>query len=289
MASMRDIRQRIRIVRNIQKITSAMQMVAAARFKRAQDRVGAARPYAEKMVAVMRNLSQAAAEVHHPLLEVREPRRMALVVITADRGLCGSYNTNVVRKAVEVIRSHSQLETVVLPVGRKGPGAFGRLGMTVGASFPLPARDVTLPDAQAITAEVRRLFESGEVDVVHLLYTRFFSALRMQPTVQQLLPLQTPESAEEAVVSGGEDYIFEPAPDQLLANLLPRYLDVQVYQGLIESVASEHGSRMTAMKSASDNAGEMIDRLTLNYNRARQAAITTEIAEIVGGAEALAG
>lgn len=289
MASMRDIRQRIRVVRNIQKITSAMQMVAAARLKRAQNRVGAARPYADKMSEVMRRLAGAASGVEHPLLEVREPRRMAVVVVTADRGLCGSYSTNIIRKAVELLREHEDLGHQVLPVGRKGPAAFRRRGFTLGATFPLPTRDVVLTDALAITGEVRRLFESGEIDVAYLVYTRFLSALRLQPTVQQLLPLQPPEAEKDALAQGGDEYIFEPEPERFLASLLPRYLDVQVYQALVESVASEHAARMTSMRSATDNAGEMIDRLTLSLNRARQAAITREIAEIVGGADALKG
>ncbi len=287
MASMRDIRRRIRIVRNIQQITSAMQMVAAARLKRAQNRVAAARPYAGKMAEVMRNLSRATTDIEHPLLEVREPRRMAAVVITADRGLCGSYNTNIMRKALELLRAHPEMEQIVLPAGRKGTGGFRRLGYNVGRTFELPGKDVSIADAQAIIAEVRRLFESGEVDVVYLVYTRFLSALRLQPTIQQLLPLQTP--GEEETATAAEEYLFEPEPQQLLASLLPRYLDVQVYQALVESVASEHGARMTSMRNATDNAVEMIDRLTLTYNRARQAAITREIAEIVGGAEALKG
>jgi F-type H+-transporting ATPase subunit gamma len=284
---MRDIRQRIRVVRNIQKITSAMEMVAAAGLKRAQSRVGAARPYAQKMAQVMGNLSQAAAEVEHPLLERREARRMAVVVITADRGLCGSYNTNVVRRAVELLREHSGLEQVVLPVGRKGPSSFRRFGYAMGTTFDLPTKNISLADARAITTEVRRLFESGEVDVVYLVYTRFYSALNLRPTVQQLLPLERPAGEEETAAN--EEYLFEPGPAQLLGSLLPRYLDVQVYQALVESVASEFGARMTSMRSATDNASEMIDRLSLNYNRARQAAITKELSEIVGGADALKG
>lgn len=276
------------MVRNIQKITSAMEMVAAARLKRAQNRVGAARPYATKMVEVMRNLSRATTGISHPLLEARDPKRMAVVVIAADRGLCGSYNTNIIRHALQLLRSHADLEQVVIPVGRKAPSTFRRLGYRVETPFPLPAREATLADAQAITAEVRRLFESGEVDLVYLVYTRFYSALRLQPTVQQLLPLQAPGEAEGAA-SAATEYLFEPDPHQLLANLLPRYLDMQVFQALIESMASEQGARMTSMRNASDNAAEMIDRLTLSYNRARQAAITKEIAEIVGGADALKG
>lgn len=297
MASMRDIRHRIRTVRNIQQITSAMEMVAAARLKRAQARVGAARPYADKMAEVMRNLSRATTDIAHPLLEVREPQRVAVVAITADRGLCGSYNTNLMRRAVKLLKAEDEQhpevtpeqEKMVLPVGRKGPSGFRRLGFALGQVFPLPGREVTMADAREITAEVRRLFESAEVDVVYLVYTRFLSALNLRPTVQQLLPLQTPAEEEAAAVLGADEYIFEPAPQHLLASLLPRYLDVQVYQALVESVASEHAARMTSMRSASDNAAEMIDRLTLSYNRARQAAITKEISEIVGGADALKG
>lgn len=289
MATMRDIRRRIHVVRNIQQITKAMEMVAAARLKRAQSRVAATRPYAEKMAEVMSRLAEAASSIQHPLLEVREPRRMAAVVITADRGLCGSYHTNVVRCACELLRQHANLEQVVLPVGRKGPLAFRRLGYTLGATFPLPPRDVSLADARPISVEVRRLFEQGEVDLVYLVYTRFFSALRLQPTVAQLLPLQPPGAKEARATLASEEYLFEPDPERLLSSLLPRYLEEQVFQALLESVASEQGARMTAMRSATDNAGEMIDRLTLSFNRARQAAITKEITEIVSGADALKG
>ncbi|HEX2999938.1 MAG TPA: ATP synthase F1 subunit gamma [Armatimonadota bacterium] len=289
MATMRDIRHRIRSVRNIQKITSAMQMVASARLRQAQNRVVAARPYAEKMVEVMGNLAQASAGIAHPLLEVREPRRMAVVAITAGRGMCGSYNVNVVRRVAELIQEHAQLDPLVLPVGQKGPAPLKHRGFTLGKYFPFPTGSLTLEFAQQITAEVRRLFEQGEVDLVYLVYTRFYSALNLKPTVLQLLPLEPPKREKEENVMTRMEYLFEPEPGELLASLLPRYLDVQVFQALVESVASESAARMTSMRSASDNAKKMIDLLTLSFNRARQSAITTEITEIVGGAEALKG
>ncbi|MDH7570295.1 MAG: FoF1 ATP synthase subunit gamma, partial [Armatimonadota bacterium] len=191
------------------------------------------------------------------------------------------------RKAVELLRANQMLGEVVFTVGKKGPASLARLGYTVAASFPLPSGDVAMSDALAISSEVRRRFEAGEIDVAYLVYTRFHSVLRLVPVVQQLLPLQPPEEAEAMAMVG--EYLFEPEPRRLLASLLPRYLDAQVYQALVESVAAEHAARMTAMRNASDNAAEMIDRLTLNLNRARQAAITREIAEIVGGADALKG
>jgi F-type H+-transporting ATPase subunit gamma len=287
MPSMRQIRGRIRVAKNIQQITKAMKMVAAARLKRAQDRVQSARPYSEKTREVMGSLARAGgANLSHPLLEVREPVRIGVLAITADRGLCGSYATNILKKAMETLSGYAPEQTRLILVGRKGHNFFRRRPYPVVGEFDLNMTGATFADAQAIGRQVRELYISGEVDVVYLVYTRFLSALTQRPTVIPLLPIAT-ESSMDAPAGTTDDYIFEPDAQGILGRLLPRYVDILIYQALLEAVASEHGSRMTAMSSATDNAGKMISNLTLSLNRARQANITKEIAEIVGGAEAL--
>jgi F-type H+-transporting ATPase subunit gamma len=294
MPSTRQIRSRIRVAKNIQQITKAMKMVAAARLKRAQDRVQSARPYSEKMRGVMGSLSQAGAgTVTHPLLEQRDPQRIGVICITADRGLCGSYATNAIKKALEVLRPYNPEQTRLIVVGRKGQGFFRRRAYPIVGEFDINMTGASFSEAQAIARRARELYTSGEVDVIYLVYTRFLSALTQRPTSLTLLPISPDEiavpSGKDVAMGGegGEDYLFEPAADEILGRLLPRYVDTLIYQALIEAVASEHGARMTAMSSATDNAGKMIGNLTLSLNRARQAAITKEIAEIVGGADAL--
>ncbi|MBI3909925.1 MAG: ATP synthase F1 subunit gamma [Armatimonadetes bacterium] len=289
MATMREIRTRIRTVRNIAKITRAMKLVAAARLKRAQGRVTAARPYAERMQHMMRELSAAAVHIAHPLLEVREERRTAVLVLTSDRGLCGSYNTNVLRKAMELLRGRDPQSVRLLLMGRKGAQFFRRQPYPVVTSLPLSGREVSFADVQPVVATLRQLFEGGEVDAVYVVYARFVNAITQVPTILLLLPLKPPESDAEPGEAAGAatEVIFEPAPAVLLGRLLPRYVDTQVYRALVEAVASEHGARMTSMTAATENASEMIDTLTLSLNRVRQAAITKEIAEIVTGAEAV--
>ena len=289
---MRQIRSRIRVAKNIQQITKAMKMVAAARLKRAQDRVGSARPYSEKIRDVIGSLSRAGAGMEHPLLAQREPVRVGVLAITADRGLAGAYATNILRKAMEVLRPLDPANVRMLVVGRKGHAFFRRRAYAVADEYGLNMTGVTFGEAQEIARRAREMFASGEVDVLYLVYTKFQSALTQRPTTVQLLPVVTEEvgeAAEEAAAGGGaqDDYLFEPNAQAILERLLPRYVDTLIYQALLESVASEHGARMTAMSSATDNAGKMISSLTLVLNRARQANITKEIAEIVGGAEAL--
>jgi F-type H+-transporting ATPase subunit gamma len=288
---MRQIRGRIRVAKNIQQITKAMKMVAAARLKRAQDRVQSARPYSGKMRDVMASLSQAgAATVTHPLLEVRETDnpRIGLLVIGADRGLCGSYATNAMKKAMDVLRGQDPASTRIIAVGRKAYGFFRRRNYPLVGEYDLNMTGVSFAEAQEIARKARELYVSGEIDILYISYTRFLSALTQKPVVVQLLPISTDEiSGTAGDTTTQEDYLFEPDAEQILGRLLPRYVDTQIYQALSEAVASEHGSRMTAMSSATDNAGKMISSLTLILNRARQANITKEIAEIVGGAEAL--
>lgn len=283
MATAKDIRRRIRTVKNIEKITNAMKMVAAARLKKAQARAESARPYAEKMHEVMRNLAGSAGEINHPLLEVREENRIAYVVIGADRGLAGSYNSNVMNKALHEIKARDAETSQLVLVGRKATGFFKRYPYEVVASLESPGGEVDFVDIRSVTGKVRAMFESGEVDAVYLIYAKFITAMQQEPTAVKLLPMAAPKTGESAP----SEFIFEPGAAELLGELLPRYIDTQVYQALVEAQASEHGARMTAMSAATKNAGEMIDSLTLIYNKARQAAITKEITEIVSGAEAL--
>jgi len=293
MASLREIRTRIRSIKNIEKITRAMKLVAAARLKRAQGRVEAARPYAARMEQMMRRLAAAGAgaAATHPLLAVRERRRVGVLVITSDRGLCGSYNTNLLRLAAQFLREREPETVSLVLLGRKGQRYFRRRPYRVVEEHPLGSgADLQFADVQPVVRTLRRMFESGEVDAVYVIYQRFRSAMAQVPTVLPLLPLTPPEEAAAQAAEGtlrGGEMIFEPAPAELLDRLLPRYVDTQVFRTVAEAIASEHGARMTSMSAATENAGEMIDTLTLSLNRARQAAITKEIAEIVTGAEAL--
>ncbi|MGO8672501.1 MAG: ATP synthase F1 subunit gamma [Capsulimonadaceae bacterium] len=293
MANPRQIRSRIRTAKNIEKITYAMKMVAAARLRRAQEAVESARPYAGKMREVVGNLGRGAPSgVRHPLMRRADggPVNVGVILITGDRGLCGAYNSSVIRKALEIVRPLGPDRVKLVCIGKKGAAFFRRRGYTIVAEHPVPATGISFSDARRISGTARELFERMEIDALHLVYTQFISALSQRPQALAVLPVQPAEPDGSRALKGGEiatGYIFEPDPDQILAGLLPRYLDTQVYQSVVESVASEHGARMTSMSSATDNAGKMISGLTLSLNRARQATITKEIAEIVGGAEAL--
>jgi len=280
---MRDIRQRIKVVKNIQKITNAMKMVAAARLKKAQDRAQSARPYANTMNQVMANLAHVAESVDHPLLQVRPEENIAVIVIGADRGLAGSYNSNLMRMTMEFLRGRETDTVRLVLLGRKAMDFFKRRSYQVAATLSAPTSNVTFADIRPIAAKVRELFESTEVDAVYLVYSQFVTAMTQRPTILKLLPIEP--IAEEMEPSG--EFIFEPGAEQLFGRLLPRYVDTQIYRALVEAVASEHGARMTAMSAATSNAAEMIDTLSLSYNKARQAAITKELLEVVGGAEAL--
>ncbi|HEY3284137.1 MAG TPA: ATP synthase F1 subunit gamma [Armatimonadota bacterium] len=292
MASARDIRRRIRTVKNIQQITGAMKMVAAARLRRAQEAVESARPYAEQMRYTMERLAESAGELQHPLLEHREGGRLGLLVFTSDRGLCGSYNVNVLRKATEVLRGSPADSVRLYLVGTRGRDFLRRRGYPIAYSQSAPGGVVRFADVRRLTGMLRQDFERGEVDQVQLVFAQFVSAISQKPSVKQVLPLEAPSQDGYHAGSVGPlhaDYIYEPSPEELLGGLLPRYVDTQIYQALLESVASEHGARMTSMSNATSNAGEMIDTLTLDLNRARQAGITKELAEIIGGVEAQKG
>jgi F-type H+-transporting ATPase subunit gamma len=282
MASLRDIKRRIRSVQNTQQITKAMEMVSAAKLRRAQSRLEAARPYGHKMKEMLENLAAVAAEVHHPLFEKRPVERRALVVVTADKGLAGSYNAAVIRRAEAYLRSEEGPKTVLITIGRKGREYFRRREYPIIQHYQEMGDQIDMLKAQAVGRAIMNTFLEGEVDEVLVLGTRFISAMSRALTLETFVPIEPPAGKKEPV-----DYIFEPDAESIFAALLPRYVTNRMLMLLLEASASEHGARMIAMGSASRNAKEMIEKLTLERNRARQAAITKEIAEIVGGAEAL--
>ena len=283
MATLRDVRRRIKSVKNIEQITNAMQMVAAARLRRAQEAAVSSRPYAEQMQQVISTLAAAAQSVEHPLLEVRPERRIAVVVIGGERGLCGSYNVSISRKLNEFLSGRVMSSVSLTVFGKRLAGLVRRSGLAIETFQSLPDRQAGFADIRSVAVSLRGLFESCQVDAVYLLYARFISPMHQRPTVTRLLPVEQTVREEEAPA----EYIFEPPPDRLLGSLLPRYVDTLLYRALVEAVASEHGARMTAMAAATKNAGDMIETLTLQYNKARQAAITKELLDIVGTAEAL--
>jgi F-type H+-transporting ATPase subunit gamma len=284
MPSLKDLRKRIGSVRSTQQITKAMKMVAAARLRRAQEAAERARPYAAKLTEMFAAVVAGLSEEAHPLLARRPEQRIDLIVLTSDRGLCGGFNSNLLRQSETFRREHGEQALQLVLVGRKGLDYYRRqrvdpLFERTGV-LTVPAVEV----ARALAEHVTARFAQDETDAVYLLYSRFQSAISQVPTVVRLLPVDAP--AEDA---SSVDYIFEPPRPELLGRLLPRYVETRLLQALLESIASEFGARMSAMDNATRNASEMIDRLTLSMNRARQAAITTELMEIVSGAEALKG
>jgi F-type H+-transporting ATPase subunit gamma len=294
MANLLDIRRRIKSVKNTQQITRAMKMMSAARLKRAQDRVVAARPFANKMIEVMGDLASRTDEnFTHPLLNARGDERYLLILITADRGLCGAFNTNLIKAAQAFINENGGKQFEVLPIGRKGRDFFRRRSMNIiGEYIGLTGKgSVSFGEAVSIANDIiKRFTEDGELDKVFIIYNEFKSVLQQRVVIEQLLPVsRVTESVEEDTTRAVDmtDYIYEQEPAEIFSRLLPRVVETQIFRALLESVASEHGARMTAMDSASKNAGELISSLTLNMNRIRQAAITNEIIEVVSGAAAL--
>jgi F-type H+-transporting ATPase subunit gamma len=287
MATLKTIRKRISSVRNTQQITKAMKMVSAAKLRRAQEAAVAARPYAEKMTELLRNVAARVSLETHPLLRAREEHKVDLALFTSDRGLCGGYNANLIRAAEAFIRQQSGAKQIqLILVGRKGADYFRRRRAAITDRYT----DVLYKAADELAGEIAdKLINrvlSGEADAVYLLYSRFRSALSQVPTLEKLLPVELPEMDETAAQQQVE-YLYEPGAQRLLETLLPRVTAVAVQRALLEATASEHGARMTAMDSASSNAAKMIGSLTLQMNRARQASITRELMEIVGTAEAL--
>ena len=289
MASLIDIRRRLRSVKSTQQITKAMKMVAAAKLRRAQDRVIGARPYAALIGSILASVRAHAGEMKHPLLEGREERRVLLLVIAGERGLCGAFNTNVNRATAHLIAAHPEWKEVrILPVGRKAVEFWKK------RKYPLTEKtyagifdSLKYAHAKEIAGFVSAEFLAEKIDAAYVVVNEFRSILSQVVVTRKLLPL-APEAPETAAAEGpGVEYIYEPDVATILAWLLPRYLEFMIFRALAESAAAEMGARMTAMGSASKNAGELIDKLTLTYNRARQARITKELIEIVSGAAAL--
>jgi len=284
MATLRDIKRRIRSVESTKQITKAMEMVAAARLRKAQLHVESARPYGMKMQQMLESLASAAAGLRHPLFEEREVKNRLLVVFTSDRGLCGSFNTNIIRTAAQYVKGYD-LNTISLGlVGKKGVDFFKRRPYPISFSIPDLGGKVDLVRTRQLAGKITDMFLTGEVDEVRLLYTSFVSMVKYRITLEKFLPVEKPSSDSIGMPS---EYIFEPGPDQIFSSLMPRYCVTKILQAMLESFASEYGSRMIAMSNATKNAKEMIDHLTLVRNKVRQAAITKELLDIVGGVEAL--
>jgi len=282
--SQREIRRRIASVRNIKQITRAMQFVAASKLKRAQDSTLQSRPYADKIDEVLADLASVLGEEEHPLLGQREGGTRAIVLLTTDRGLAGSLNTNTIRFVAQQIADHGG-DLRVITVGRKGQAAMRRARVPIAASFDgfgdRPTFAQVVPLARLLTDD----YVAGTYSAIDLVYPRFVSTLSQRPVVDRLLPVEPSDSAAEGIP--GRQFIFEPSPDEVLRNLLPRYVATRVFQAVLELTASEQSARMVAMKNATENAQELIDDLTLTYNKVRQANITREMIEIATGAQAL--
>jgi len=284
MPNILDIRRRIRSVKNTQQITKAMKMVSAAKLRRTQERVMSARPYAQKILSVLNSLVTRSEGQTHPLLEDRGGERTQVVVITADKGLCGAFNSNIIKAAQNFIGENRHRQLTLNCVGRKGRDFFRK------GSLPLAHEAVNIfarldySHAKQISATLMEEFSSKEVDAVYLVYNEFKSVIQQRIVVEQLLPIQKLAVSEEASLI---DYIYEQPAGEIFSSLIPKHVEVQVYRALLESAAAEHGARMTAMDAATNNAIDLIDSLTLTMNRARQAGITKEIIEIVSGAAAL--
>jgi F-type H+-transporting ATPase subunit gamma len=287
MATLQDIRRRIRSVQSTQKITRAMKLVAAAKLRRAQERILEARPYAFKMAELVGTLVRGLGEDKHPLLVRREGPRKLYVVITADKGLCGAFNSNVIRKALELVRTAPEGTASLLTVGRKARDFFRRRPWPVRGERIGFLERLTFADVRELGTELTQAFLADEVDEVWLVFNEFRSVASQRVTAERLLPIEPPGGTEPPGEGPAVDYIYEPDPVTILAALLPRHVGVQIYRALLETNAGEHGARMTAMEAASKNAQEMIGLLSIQYNKARQERITKELLDIVGGAEAL--
>jgi len=285
MPSLIDIRRRIRTVKSTQQITKAMKMVSAAKLRRAQDRVIAARPYANSLAKLLAHVAAAAKSdermAAHPLLAARPERRIQLVLLTSDRGLAGAFNTNLIKGAQQFVRDHADAAVVMELAGRKGRDFFRKRAAAITGEYVGISEKAAFTDAVAIAKAASGRFAAGETDAVYLLYNEFKSVLAQRLTVTRILPVPVPEDAAPV------DYIYEQPPLEMLAELLPAYVESQLYQALLETAAAQMAARMTAMDAATTNAAEMIDKLTLYMNRVRQASITKELIEVVSGAAAV--
>ncbi len=291
MPSLLDMRRRIKSVKNTQQITKAMKMVAAAKLKRAQDRVIASRPFAEKMSEVLKGLSTKVTDFSHPLLDERGDERYLIVLVSADKGLAGAFNANVIKATQAFLQQNADKKAEMIAVGRKARDFFRRreIGIVEEYIGLTGAGRVEYTDAKEIAQKIIKTFTEDEtIDKVFLVFTQFKTVLSQEIKIEQLLPIPRLESEDDGgqTANAEAEYIYEQSPAEIFGRLLPKQVETQIYRSMLESVASEQGSRMTAMDSASKNAGELIDSLTLNMNRIRQAAITKEIIEVVSGASA---
>ncbi len=287
MPSLGDIKRRIRSVNSTKQITKAMEMVSAAKLRKAQTRAEKARPYAEKLELILANLSRAAIQpgggVLHPYFEARPVRKTTYVLVTADRGLCGSFNANLIRRATVVLRKHEPGTAELVCVAKRGYDWFKKRSTPVASHHLDFGGNMDLARVKQITNELTQRFISGETDAIYLIYAKFISTARSEVTVMPFLPIE-PKSDSQSTVA---DYIFEPDPVAIFSDLMPRYASTVIQTALSESFAAEHSARMLAMGAATKSAGEMIDALTLQFNKARQSSITKELLDIVGGAEAV--
>jgi F-type H+-transporting ATPase subunit gamma len=276
-----DIRRRIRSVKNTQQITKAMKMVSAAKLRRAQEAMFAARPYARKMMEVLNSLASRAQPELHPLLQEHGDKRVLLLVVTSDKGLCGGFNANIVRAAVRFLDERSDKELQVETIGRKGRDFFKRRRWKIRNEHVGIFQNLKFAAAKAIAQDLIGAYTAHELDQIYLLYNEFKSVIQQRIVVERLLPI---EKLQLQPTEPALDYIYEPEPAEIFGQMLPRHVEIQVFRALLESAAAEHGARMSAMDAASNNASDMIDRLTLYMNKVRQAAITKEIIEVVSGA-----
>ena len=287
MPNLKDIKRRIRSVKNTQQITKAMKLVAASKLRKAQQAIMAARPYAIKMMEVLNHLSARCNQDLHPLLDDREGDRWLILVVTADRGLCGGFNGSIIRKTAQVINENASKQIQLITAGKKGNDIFKNRTTEILHDHSGWTRDFDYLTVGEISDTLASLFVEKAVDRVYMVYNEFKSVMQQEVILEQLLPIVPEKLETDKEKSSVVDYIYEPEEELILDTLLKRYMTVEVYRAFLESTASEHGARMTAMDSASRNAGDMIDGLTLTYNKARQAYITKELIEIVNGAEAL--
>ena len=289
MANLKEIRTRIKSVKNTRQITKAMKMIAASRLRKAQQAIEAKRPYAQRLSDVITSLASRAEQEDHPLLAVREPKKVLLLVLTSDRGMCGGFNVNISRATEAYVRNNGSIhdEIKLSITGKKGQDYFGRRPQyAIEQLYQGIFENIGFDKANEIGDDIVSAFQSQGLDAVYLVYNEFKSAISQEVVVEKGLPVDTPEEGDDIA---SLDFEYEPSKRAVLDEVLPLYVNMQVYRAILESIASEMGARMTAMDAATRNAGELIDKLTLKYNRARQAAITTELMEIIGGAEALKG
>src|SRR5256885_817896 len=286
MPTLLDFRRRIRSVKNTQQITRAMKFVAAARLRRAQENALAARPYARELAKMLRSIMGRINEPQHPLLATRAEERVLVIVLTGERGLAGAFNTNILKKANEVFRANKGKKLSVIPVGKKGRDSLKRAGFEFAAEFINVLAKVEFATAREIANLIAELYKKEEIDAVYIVFSEFKSVISANLAVEKLLPVGKMEAS--GAESSQTDYIYEQPAEKLLDRLLPRYVETQVLRAMLESSAAEYAARMTAMESATKNAGEVIQGLTLHMNKVRQAAITREIIEIVSGASSTA-